>query len=54
MAWRAGLWPAGRLLHTPALEYETLEQCIGQRLLAANHMLIHQVFAKYAALPYAA
>jgi len=20
MAWRAGLWPAGRLLHTPGLE----------------------------------
>jgi len=21
MAWRDGLWPAGRLLHTPAVEY---------------------------------
>ena len=25
MAWRAGLWPAGRMLHTPALECTSVD-----------------------------
>jgi len=41
MAWRVGLWPAGRLLHTPALD---LQQKLNTFLRSSQKQLAMRSF----------
>jgi len=52
MAWRAGLWPAGRLLHTPGVKFRVLIGQLDVRytgyyrrgLRIRFHMIVYRLF----------